>query len=153
MGVAKASRRHEEVVTHRRVGCRGGTGTVLRRPSVINYTWSDGGDGGRRAVKKDGDTGVKGQRRGLGLTSRVIIEKGGAVGGIAIDPICKACGESEETVEHMLFLYREADMVWTLSPYDFRKKDDEKIGHAWIGRQRLKKRLEALARFQKLWLL
>ncbi|KAL6953071.1 hypothetical protein U1Q18_025522 [Sarracenia purpurea var. burkii] len=59
MKVVGAARRHGEVLARRRVGCRGGTGTVRRRRSVINYALSDGGDGGRRAVEKYGDTGVE----------------------------------------------------------------------------------------------
>ncbi|KAL6958224.1 hypothetical protein U1Q18_046728 [Sarracenia purpurea var. burkii] len=59
MKVAGAARRHGEVLARRRVGCRGGTGTVRRRRSVINYALSDGGDGGRRAVEKYSDTGVE----------------------------------------------------------------------------------------------
>ncbi|KAL6961582.1 hypothetical protein U1Q18_039356 [Sarracenia purpurea var. burkii] len=79
MKVSGAARRHGEVLARRRVGCKGGTGTVRRRRLVINCAWSDGGDGGRRAVEKYGDTGVKGRRRGLGSASRVRMEKSGAL--------------------------------------------------------------------------
>ncbi|KAL6966637.1 hypothetical protein U1Q18_032418 [Sarracenia purpurea var. burkii] len=75
MKVAGAARRHG---ARRRVGRRGGTGTVRRRRSVINRAWLDGRDGGRRAVEEGGDTGVGGRRRGLGSASLVRMAKGGA---------------------------------------------------------------------------
>ncbi|KAL6983376.1 hypothetical protein U1Q18_016762 [Sarracenia purpurea var. burkii] len=71
MKVAEAARRHGEVLARRRVGCRGGTGTVRRRRSVINCAWSDGEDGGRRAWRNMATPASKGgvevwvRRRGL----------------------------------------------------------------------------------------
>ncbi|KAL7002291.1 hypothetical protein U1Q18_003446, partial [Sarracenia purpurea var. burkii] len=76
---SSTARRHGEMLARRRVGCGGSTGTVRRRCLVINCAWSDGRDGGRRAVEKYDDTGIKGRHRGLGSTSRVRMEKSGAM--------------------------------------------------------------------------
>ena len=48
------------------------------------------------------------------------------------DPICKACGEGVETVEHVLLNCRQANQVWHIAPTQWGgAKDKQGCFKAW----------------------